>query len=96
MADLSTSATLPDPSLYQIVTADMTYVYAVDDQDFPVDVLSSHTEIGAAWTAFYEAVAAEESTSEIIFLHEISAGVVDTLASSDDLHLIPEPIHPPT
>ncbi|MYK16134.1 MAG: DUF2493 domain-containing protein [Rhodospirillaceae bacterium] len=46
------------PPRYRVATADRTVVYAIDDADFPIEVLSDHKEKDDAWTAFYDAVAA--------------------------------------
>ena len=79
----------PDiPPRYRVATADRTVVYAVDDVDFPIEVLSDHKEKDDAWTAFYEAVAA--STNELVFIFDFSGDQRRIVANSDDFdHLKP-------
>ena len=73
----------PDiPARYRVVTADRTFVYAIDDIDFPVEVLSEHKEKDDAWTAFYDAIAA--SADELVFVFDISGGQRRIVANSDD------------
>ena len=72
----------PDiPPRYQVAAADRTWVYAIDDTDFPVDVLSVHKEKDDAWTAFYAAMA--EPADDIVFIFDTASGR-RILASSDD------------
>ena len=74
-----------DPSVpprYRVATADRTYVYAIDDVDFPVEVLSEHKEKDDAWTAFYDSVAA--SADELVFIFDISGSERCIVANSDD------------
>ena len=80
----------PDvPPRYRVATADRTYVYAIDDVDFPVEVLSEHKEKDNAWTAFYNAVAA--SADELVFIFDISGSRRRIVANSDDFdHLRPD------
>ena len=76
------------PPRYRVATADRTFVYAIDDIDFPVEVLSEHKEMDDAWTAFYEAVAA--SADELVFIFDISRDQRRIVANSDDFdHLRP-------
>jgi len=76
------------PPRYRVATADRTYVYAIDDVDFPIEVLSEHKEKDDAWTAFYDAVAA--STDELVFIFDISGAQRRIVANSDDFdHLKP-------
>ena len=70
------------PPHYRVATADRTYVYAIDDFDFPFEVLSEHKEKDDAWTAFYDAVAA--STEELVFIFDISGPQRCIVANSDD------------
>ena len=70
------------PPRYRVATADRTFVYAIDDVDFPVEVLSEHQEKDDAWTAFYDAVAA--STNELVFIFDISEDQRRIVANSDD------------
>jgi len=80
-----------DPDIsprYRVVTANRTFVYAIDDVDFPVAVLSEHKEKDDAWTAFYDAVAA--STKDLVFIFDVSGSQRRVLANSDDFdHLNP-------
>ena len=63
-------------------------VYAIDDVDFPVAVLSEHKEKDDAWTAFYDAVAA--STEDLVFIYDVSGSQRRVVANSDDFdHLKP-------
>ena len=72
------------PPRYRVATR--TFVYAVDDADFPFEVLSEHKEKDDAWTAFYDAVAASADTR--VFIFDISGARV--VANSDDFdHLRP-------
>jgi len=79
----------PDiPPRYLVASADRTVVYAIDDADFPIEVLSDHKEKDDAWTAFYDAVAA--SGDELVFFFDISGDQRRIVASSDDFdHLKP-------
>ena len=79
----------PDvPPRYQVATADRTFVYAIDDTDFPVEFLSEHKEKDDAWTAFYDAVAA--SADELVFIFDMSGSQRRIVANSDDFdHLKP-------
>ena len=79
----------PDmPPRYRVATADRTFVYAVDDVDFPVEVLSEHKEKDDALTAFYDAVGA--SADELVFIFDISEDQRRIVANSDDFdHLKP-------
>ena len=79
----------PDiPARYRVATADRRFVYAIDDIDFPVEVLSEHKEKDDAWTAFYDAVA--QSSDELVFIFDISAPQRRVVANSDDFdHLKP-------
>ena len=73
----------PDvPPRFQVVTADRTFVYAIDDVDFPVEVLSEHKEKDDAWTAFHDAVAA--SADELVFIFDIYGSERCIIANSDD------------
>ncbi|MYH38389.1 MAG: hypothetical protein F4027_07775 [Rhodospirillaceae bacterium] len=80
----------PDvPPRYRVATANRTFVSAIDDVDFPVEVLSEHKEKDDAWTAFYDAVAA--STDELVFIFDISGSERCIVASSNDSdHLKPD------
>ena len=76
------------PPRYRVATADRTYVYAVDDIDFPIEILSEHKEKDDAWTAFYDAVAA--SADELVFIFDTSEDQRRIVANSDDFdHLKP-------
>ncbi|MXY39506.1 MAG: hypothetical protein F4Y62_06895 [Rhodospirillaceae bacterium] len=76
------------PPRYRVATADRTVVYAIDDVDFPIEILSEHKEQDDAWTAFYNAVAA--SADELVFIFDISAAERRIVATSDDFdHLKP-------
>ena len=76
------------PPRYSVATADRTFVYAIDDVDFPIEVLSEHKEKDDAWTAFYDAVAA--SADAFIFIFDVSEAQRRIVASSDDYdHLRP-------
>ncbi len=79
----------PDiPPRYQVVTANRTFAYAIDDVDFPVAVLSEHKEKDDAWTAFHDAVAA--STEDLVFIFDVSGSQRRVIANSDDFdHLKP-------
>ncbi len=79
----------PDiPPSYQVVTANRTFVYAIDDIDFPVAVLSEHKEKDDAWTAFHNALAA--STEDLVFIFDVSGSQQRVVANSDDFdHLKP-------
>ena len=79
----------PDiPPRYQVVTANRTFVHAIDHVEFPVAVLSEHKEKDGAWTAFYDAVAA--STDDLVFIFDISGPRRRVVANSDDFdHLKP-------
>ncbi len=79
----------PDvPPRYRVATADRTFVYAIDDVDFPVEVLSEHKEKDDAWTAFYDAVAA--SADALVFIFDTSEDQRRIVANSDDFdHLKP-------
>ena len=79
----------PDiPPRYRVATADRTFVYAIDDVDFPVAVLSEHKEKDDAWTAFYDAV--EQSSDDMVFILDITGPQRCVLANSDDFdHLKP-------
>ena len=81
----------PDiPPHYQVAAADRTFVYAIDDVDFPVEVLSDHKEKDDAWTAFYDAVAASADENEMVFIFDISEARRRIVANSDDYdHLRP-------
>ena len=71
-----------------MVTANRTFVYAIDDVDFPVAVLSEHKGKDDAWTAFYDAVAA--STGDLVFIFDVSGSQRRVVANSDDFdHLKP-------
>ena len=72
----------PDiPPQFEVVSANRTYVYAIDDRNFPVDVLSSHKEKDDAWTAFYEAIA--QPFDDIVLLRDTTPART-VIASSDD------------
>ena len=74
-----------DPDIeprYRVVTANRTWVYAIDGIDFPFDVLSLHKEWDEAWTAFYAAIA-EPVDDDLVFLFDTASGQ-KILASSDD------------
>ena len=76
------------PPRYRVATADRTYVYAIDDVDFPIEVLSEHKEKDDAWTAFYDAVAA--SADALVFIFDTSEDQRRIVANSDDFdHLKP-------
>ena len=76
------------PPRYRVATADRTFVYAVDDIDFPIEVLSEHKEKDDAWTAFYDAVAA--SADALVFIFDTSEDQRRIVANSDDFdHLKP-------
>ncbi|MYF86424.1 MAG: hypothetical protein F4178_08380 [Rhodospirillaceae bacterium] len=76
------------PPRYLVATADRTFVYAIDDTDFPIEVLSEHKEKDDAWTVFYDAVA--ESGDAFVFIFDISGTQRRIVASSDDFdHLKP-------
>ena len=73
---------------YHVVTANRTFVDAIDDVDFPVAVLSQHKEKDDAWTAFHDAVAA--STEDLVFIFDVSGSQRRVIANSDDFdHLKP-------
>ena len=75
----------PDiPARYEVVAANRTYVYAVDDRDFPVDVLSSHKDKDDAWTAFYEAV--EQPCDDIILLRDTTPAQTVFASSDEDIY----------
>ncbi len=76
------------PPRYRVATADRTFVYAIDDVDFPVEVLSEHKERDDAWTAFYDAVA--RSDDALVFIFDLSGSARRIVANSDDFdHLKP-------
>ena len=76
------------PPRYRVATADRTFVYAIDDVDFPVEVLSEHKEKDDAWTAFYDAVAVSGDT--LVFIFDITRARRRIVANSDDFdHLKP-------
>ena len=76
------------PPRYLVASADRTVVYAIDDADFPIEVLSDHKEKDDAWTAFYDAVAA--SADELVFIFDVSEDRRRIVANSDDFdHLRP-------
>ena len=68
---------------YQLAAADRTWVYAIDDTDFPVDVLSEHEETDDAWTAFH-AANAEAAFDTIVFLFDIRSDRTIVASSDDD------------
>ena len=75
----------PDiPPRYEVVAANRTYVYAIDDRNFPVDVLSSHKEKDDAWTAFYAAI--EEPSDDIILLRDTTPKQTVIASSDDDIY----------
>ena len=75
----------PDiPTRYEVVAANRTYVYAIDDRNFPVDVLSSHKEKDDAWTAFYAAI--EEPSDDIILLRDTTPKQTVIASSDDDIY----------
>ena len=77
------------PPRYRVATADRTFVYAIDDVDFPVEVLSEHKEKDDAWTAFYNAIT--ESGDALVFIFDISGDQRRIVANSDDFdHLRPD------
>ena len=76
------------PPRYRVATADRTFVYAIDDVDFPIEALSDHKEKDDAWTAFYDAVS--QSGDALVFIFDISGSQRSIVASSDDFgHLRP-------
>ena len=76
------------PQRFQVATADRTVVYAIDDVDFPVEMLSEHKEKDDAWTAFYDAVA--RSGDALVFIFDIAGPQRCIVANSDDFdHLRP-------
>ena len=76
---------------YRVVTANRTWVYAIDDTDFPFDLLSVHKECDEAWTAFFAAIA-EPVDDDPVFLFDTASGQ-KILASSDDYdHPVPAPV----
>ena len=76
------------PPRYLVASADRTVVYAIDDVDFPIEVLSDHKEKDDAWTAFYDAVA--ESGDALVFIFDITGAQRSIVANSDDFdHLRP-------
>ena len=81
----SSGRATPDiPPRYEVVAANRTYVYAVDDRDFPVDVLSSHKDKDDAWTAFYEAI--EQPCDDIILLRDITPAQTVIASSDEDIY----------
>ena len=75
----------PDiPPRYEVVAANRTYVYAVDDRDFPVDVLSSHNDKDDAWTVFYEAI--EQPCDDIILLRDTTPAQTVIASSDEDIY----------
>ena len=84
--DRHTGATLwqSDPDIaprYEVVAANRTWVYAIDGENFPVDVLSVHKEKDDAWTAFYEAI--REPCDDLVLLRNTTPAQT-VIASSDD------------
>ena len=79
----------PDvPPRYRVATANRTFVSAIDDVDFPIEVLSEHKEKDDAWIAFYDAVAA--SADALVFIFDTSEDQRRIVANSDDFdHLKP-------
>ena len=76
----------PDiPPRYEVVAVDATVFHALEtDLSLPVDVLSSHKEKDAAWTAFYEAV--KEPTKDIILLRDTTPEQTIIASSDADIY----------
>ena len=76
----------PDiPPRYEVVAVDATVFHALEtDLHLPVDVLSSHKEKDAAWTAFYEAV--KKPSEDIILLRDTTPAQTIVASSDEDIY----------
>ena len=72
----------PDlPPRYEVAAANPAYVYSIEDDNFPVDVLSVHRDKDGARSAFSDAI--KETSDDLILLIDIFIDRT-VIARSDD------------